>query len=1301
MNRKIRFGLVWMALICALLLCGVTALADGEGGGSEETHTHNMEAFPANDATCTDAGNSAYWYCSGCGKYFSDENGTNEINKDSWIIPALNHNWGDWTVTTPATCSAVGEQTRVCKNNESHKETQEVAIDASAHNWGDVTYIWEKDNTTVTAKRVCKNNESHEESETATAEKETVEATYEAEGKITYTAVFQNEAFAKQTKEEVIPKLVSTEAPATEAPATEAPATEAPATEPPATEAPATEPPVYTIAFDTKGGSQIEPITLPEGEKVPKIEEPTRDGYVFMGWDQEIPMTMPRENLTISANWKAEITGIDLKTTTITITYSPSAKNVLKLLPQTAKVTLGGDIKNTTTANLTWSSESKPSYSKSAGDGKYTFTLESVTTDTDNPLAANVDLPTCTLTVAPGTFKDKQATYKYRLNDNDEVTIVECVPHEKVTELVIPELFNDIYPVTYIEEKLFFKNDKLTSIELPKGVKGIGDSAFEQCSVLETLVLPDSLEGYGDHIIRKDDALVNLVLRTDMQTTLSGKKTFERTVVKEDGKETTLKLELPMAVTDIIVNSEALTVGCDFTVESGHNLSVEIDGTLKLAGGATLKNLSTVNNEGAISYAGAIVTCGGEWKGNAPEKKKGGSYVSEHVYEAGYCTGCGLKEDIVVTTLDIKYVGSGLTKVYDKTRNVTLKGSDFKITGMQDGHTAVRLTGLRAAYDSDQCGDRKVSVSFTIGGDDAERYRTKDITISAKITPKELTITPTEAQKKVYGAADPSYFTGKVKGLMSGDTITGRLARESGENVGKYKILQGTIDAGANYKVVMAEETFEIEAKSINSTDVGLITIGNQRYTGSAIEPDVTLRFGTLLLKKDTDFKVKYSNNTDQGTAKVVITGIGNFTGERETSFRILKISTDPGSGSGGSGYYGGGSGSGGSGNTGDDDDDDEPTYSHEGFSHGGFSEMEDGDDFFDDEDDGEGDDFDDEDDGDDLEDDEEDDEVAIEEAGRLIVDETDYGTVLFNEKGESMAFATFDEEIEPGQRVLTIVPEPLKDEETGEELFLSDGIREQYGEQHLKLGASLMQTLIDRGFTEIVYEVEQADVHIPTASLVSEIVLPDADDASEGLALDVEIGDGEFAEEEAEQNIAPEILRVSYYDICLQQIDDTGLTEREQKLLEGEGDPLMAPPYRLRIRAVPVGQEEDFSQVGDEQALLPEEGDEGEALSKPVGVKLPDGCYPEGARLMLLPTEDVQQAPEGAELVYISILDEDEDEDISQRTPAEFAIVDDILYASIPLTADGVYAVSAPEDSLVLYEDADDGFEVENEEGL
>ena len=44
---------------------------------------HNrMYMFQVKAATCTEDGNSAYWACHLCGKYFSDEAGTTEIEKD-------------------------------------------------------------------------------------------------------------------------------------------------------------------------------------------------------------------------------------------------------------------------------------------------------------------------------------------------------------------------------------------------------------------------------------------------------------------------------------------------------------------------------------------------------------------------------------------------------------------------------------------------------------------------------------------------------------------------------------------------------------------------------------------------------------------------------------------------------------------------------------------------------------------------------------------------------------------------------------------------------------------------------------------------------------------------------------------------------------------------------------------------------------------------------------------------------------------------------------------------------------------
>lgn len=64
----------------------------------DKNHNHSMTYIEANDATCTDNGNIAYWHCQSCDKYYSDSQGLNSISLSDTVVKAKGHT----SVTDPA-----------------------------------------------------------------------------------------------------------------------------------------------------------------------------------------------------------------------------------------------------------------------------------------------------------------------------------------------------------------------------------------------------------------------------------------------------------------------------------------------------------------------------------------------------------------------------------------------------------------------------------------------------------------------------------------------------------------------------------------------------------------------------------------------------------------------------------------------------------------------------------------------------------------------------------------------------------------------------------------------------------------------------------------------------------------------------------------------------------------------------------------------------------------------------------------------------------------------------------------------
>ncbi|MCD8005977.1 MAG: hypothetical protein LUF29_03240 [Oscillospiraceae bacterium] len=153
MKRKI--------LVMILSLCLIFSLTITVAGAV--VHVHSLTHVEAQGATCTADGNSEYWYCSECGKYFSDAYATAEISLSDTVISA------------------------------------------KGHSWGGTEYSWSSDMQTCTAKRTCQNDSSHVEVAYATVTSVVKKAaTCTAYGEITYTGSFSVDWATEQQRGGII-----------------------------------------------------------------------------------------------------------------------------------------------------------------------------------------------------------------------------------------------------------------------------------------------------------------------------------------------------------------------------------------------------------------------------------------------------------------------------------------------------------------------------------------------------------------------------------------------------------------------------------------------------------------------------------------------------------------------------------------------------------------------------------------------------------------------------------------------------------------------------------------------------------------------------------------------------------------------------------------------------------------------------------------------------------------------------------------------------------------------------------------
>lgn len=286
---------------------------------------------------------------------------------------------------------------------------------------------------------------------------------------------------------------------------------------------------MYTVAFDTNGGTDVEPKQVEEGTV---IEEPTvtKTGYT-LSWDYDFanPITT---NVTITASW----TATQYKITYVLGICENGEGNPTTYTIEDAEITLALPIK--TGYECSWDNGGKIE-SGSTGDktftASYTVIIYNITynysgeeTIDANPLTYTVNTNTITLAlptakegyhfswsdggkIARGSTGDKTFT----LNVIADVTLsvngttVTGLNNTEITELVI---LSEYYgkEVTSINTGAFSGKTSLTKVTIKDGITAIGDNAFENCTALASITLPSDLTNLGNYAFSGCTALTSI-----------------------------------------------------------------------------------------------------------------------------------------------------------------------------------------------------------------------------------------------------------------------------------------------------------------------------------------------------------------------------------------------------------------------------------------------------------------------------------------------------------------------------------------------------------------------------------------------------------------------------------------------------------------------------------------------------------------------------------------------------------------------------------------------------------------------
>lgn len=363
---------------------------------------------------------------------------------------------------------------------------------------------------------------------------------------------------------------------------------------------------------------------------------------------------------------------------------------------------------------------------------------------------------------------------------------------------------------------------------------------------------------------------------------------YEGTAVLASGLES--EYELVASKTPIVVSGQILkrdvVVSAKYTTQGiGHEEStIEFNATGLVSGESLSGKLAKESGTTVGKYRITIGTL-------ASENPNYNIVFFSNVYE--------------ITKTIFKITGVTIEKVYDgetEIQSISIDNLEFSIKNgteyksvtwseiAKDSNVSLRLTA--SFKDNANVGSGKpVSFVAELIGTDKANFELESVpaNVYGKITKAPIEITAHVDQKQ-FGDSDPELTYTITSGqLYNSDNLTGKLSRQSGENVGTYQIQKGTLSAGGNYQLTFVGNTFEIVKRQVK---VNALKVTKQ-YGDADGQLTYELVDGTTEVQEGLNLKLEREKGELVGTYEISVVSynsrnyeIVSFTQE---GFEILK----------------------------------------------------------------------------------------------------------------------------------------------------------------------------------------------------------------------------------------------------------------------------------------------------------------------------------------------------------------------------------------------------------------------------